>query len=234
MLRRGRTSKIPGWQTIAEGDSVIRIADATGHFPDTIWKDPANRDLRNKRTDMNILLPGDELFVPELRPKIEKRPTSAKHKFKRKGLPAKFRVQLFDQNKPRANQPFTLLADGKEQKGTTDAQGIVSCFIPAQARTGELVVGQPGDVNSPQIRLILEFGHLNPLNEVSGVQHRLTNLGYACAIASGELDEETRQALRTFQRDTGIEITGEIDDATLAKLEAIHDKPFEYPKPAAK
>jgi hypothetical protein len=175
---------------------------------------------------MNVLAAGDRVIVPDLRPKYEKRPSGAMHRFKRKGLPAKFRIQLFDRNIPRANQPFTLRVDGTEEKGTTDAAGIVSCFIPAQGQTGELTVGTGGD----ELTLILEFGHLDPLNEIRGVQHRLNNLGYLCD-ASGELDEQTTHALKCFQRDNGLEITGEINDDTRGKLETIHDKPFEYPKP---
>jgi N-acetylmuramoyl-L-alanine amidase len=220
---------ITGWRTIASGDSVIRIADETGHFPETIWGDPANEALRGKRTDMNVLMAGDQVFVPAIRPKYEKRPSGATHRFKRKGLPARFRIQLFDRNVPRANQPFTLRVDGREEKGTTDAGGIVSCFVPAQSKTGELVVGEEGE----QLTLLLEFGHLDPLNELSGVQHRLTNLGYDCG-AGGELDAEMVNALKRFQGDNGLDVTGAIDDATLAKLEAVHDQPFEYPKPPAR
>ena len=39
----------------------------------------------------------------------------------------------------------------------------------------------------------------------------------------------TREALLAFQRVSKLELTGEADDATRAKLEAIHDKPYVYP-----
>ncbi|MBV9554841.1 MAG: peptidoglycan-binding protein, partial [Alphaproteobacteria bacterium] len=55
--------------------------------------------------------------------------------------------------------------------------------------------------------------------EVSAVQAELVRRGYSQATPTGILDAETRQALRTFQTEQQIAVTGRIDEATLAKLE---------------
>ena len=60
------------------------------------------------------------------------------------------------------------------------------------------------------------------ITEISGVQGRLTNLGYDCGKINGKLDSETREALLSFQKTNRINETGEADSATLDKLEQLH------------
>ena len=219
---------MPIRHTVVAGDSVISLSDEHGLFPDTIWNDGGNADLKQKRQDMNVLLPGDVVVIPDLRPRLEKRPTGAKHRFRRKGLPAVFRLQVFDQNIARSNEPYKLTVDGgAPQTGTTDGQGIIQCFIPAQSKEGELVVGKGDD----ELLFAVEFGYLDPLNEVTGVQHRLTNLGYDCGEPDGTWNAQTKQALRDFQRNHSIQVTGEFDAATKAKMHTVHDEPYKYPDP---
>ena len=219
--------EMPVSHTVEEGDSVIRLSERYGLFAPTIWNDAANAGLRLRRADMNILMPGDVVVIPDLRPKFEKRPTGKTHRFRRKGVPAIFRLQLFDRNREVADQEYTLIVDGIEKKGKTDDQGILEEYVPAGAKEGELKLGQDED----QVIVKLQFGYLDPLNEVSGVQHRLANLGYDCGEESGVLNEETKLALQYFQRDNKLEPTGEIDAATKSKLEEIHDRPYRYPDP---
>lgn len=218
---------MPTSHPIEEGDSIISLSDRSGFLADTIWNDGANAELRQRRVDMNILLPGDVVVIPDLRKKFEKRPTGQKHRFRRKGIPAMFRLQVFDMNVAVANTPYTLTVNGVVKTGKTDGQGIVEQFVPATAKTGELKLGE--DDNA--FTLTLQFGYLDPLNEVSGVQNRLANLGYDCGPATGSLNATTKQALLDFQRDNKLDGTGEIDDATRAKLEEIYDRTYEYPQP---
>lgn len=206
---------------------MISLSDRHGFFPQTVWDDPENAALKKLRPDMNVLFPGDTVTIPDLRPRLEKRPAGAKHRFQRKGVPAMFRLQVFHHNIPQANEPFTLTVDGKQQTGTTDGQGIVACFVPAQSKQGKLVVGKlPNEVN-----IDLDFGHLDPIGEVTGVQHRLTNLGYPCDPIDGEWNESTKQALCEFQRNHKLKVTGEFDAATKTRIETIHDEPYKYPEP---
>ena len=221
------TARVPTSHAIVDGDSVIGLSDRSGFLATTIWDDGANADLRQRRTDMNILLPGDVVVIPDLRKKFEKRPTGCKHRFRRKGIPAVFRLQLFDMNVAVAAMPYTLTVNGVAKTGKTDGQGVVQQFVPATARTGELKLGEGDNV----FTMNLQFGYLDPLNEISGVQNRLTNLGYDCGSETGKLNEATKLALLDFQRDNSLEKTGEIDAATKAKLGEIYDKPYKYPPP---
>jgi N-acetylmuramoyl-L-alanine amidase len=217
---------MPTRHVARQGDTVISLSEAYGFFVDTIWHDPGNADLRERRPDMNVLMPGDTLVIPDKRARIEKRATGARHSFRRKGIPAFLRLQLYDLHTPRANQPYELTVDGVTRKGTTNGEGILEEYVLALAKSGELVVGED------RLRIQLQFGHLDPADELTGVQKRLNNLGYDCGDAAGELDEATRTALWRFQREHGLAETGEPDAETRRLLEKIHGNPFSYPEPA--
>lgn len=216
---------MPTEYTIDEGDTTIGLSEQYGLLADTIWNDPANASLKQKRKDMNVLLPGDVLVIPDLKVKEVTKPDAKKHRFKRKGIPSLFRVQVFDGEDPRANQDYRLVVDGKVLKGKTDADGVLEQPVPPNAQEGELIIG-PDD-----FRLAINFGYLDPISEISGVQKRLNNLGYLCGEPDGELDEPTRDALADFQFRFGLEPTGELDDKTVKKLEEVHDSPNHFPKP---
>ena len=215
---------MPIRHVIQQGDSVIQLSEEHGLFAETIWDDPANADLKAERKDMNILLPGDEVVIPDLRPKSERVETLQRHRFRRKGIPAIFRLQVFDHEEPRANQEYTFDIDGVTQQGTTDEHGIIAVYLPADAQKGKLLVGPD------QFFLEIQFGHLDPINELIGIQKRLNNLGYDCGEADGELDEQTIAALAAFQRRFDLEETGEPDDETIAKLEELHDLGNTFPE----
>jgi hypothetical protein len=216
---------MPKQHIVQQGDTTISLSEQFGLFALTIWNDPANASLREQRGDMNVLLPGDVLTIPDLRQKFENCDTNARYIFRRKGIPALLRMQIFDCEEPRASQKYTLTIDGKKIEGTTNAQGILEEYVPAQAAGGELVIGDD------QFRMALDFGHLDPITEISGVQKRLNNLGYECGEADGQLNQRTREALAALQSRFSMPITGEIDDATRNKLREIHDGAYDFPDP---
>jgi len=215
---------MPIRHTVVQGDSVIRLADIHGFFPQTIWDDPANAALKEKRKDMNELVPGDEVVVPDKRPKELPIATGARHVFRRKGIPAAYRLQIFDVEEPRANQEWVLTVDGREYKGTTDANGILQLYLPATSREGELVIGPD------EFTVGIDFGYLDPITEITGIQKLLNNLGFFCGDPDGTLNDATRDALADFQWRFELDDTGEPDEATLAKLAEVHDAPNAFPE----
>jgi hypothetical protein len=58
--------------------------------------------------------------------------------------------------------------------------------------------------------------------EVVAVQAELTRRGYYKAKIGGVLDRDTREAVRAFQSDSGLKVTGRIDRATYEKLELVY------------
>jgi peptidoglycan hydrolase-like protein with peptidoglycan-binding domain len=160
---------------------------------------------------------GDWVFIPEKRPRDESGSTDQHHKFLRRGEPSRLRLQVLDNGRPLASQPYELQVDGQTLTGTTDAEGMLQVDIPGNAQRAKLTVGTP-----PNQRVYnLALGGVESIDSLRGVQQRLKNLGYNCAI-SGRYDDLTRQALRAFQRDNQLPDTGEADQATKQKLVEKH------------
>lgn len=215
--------------TVRKGDGITRIAFKYGHFPETIWNDPANAELKQGRSHMDVLLAGDKVVVPDLRMNSIAGATDMRHRFKRKGVPAKFRLQLFVGEEPRANEHYRIDIDGKLKEGTTDGEGVLEEIVSPGALKALLIIGEE------EARYELTFGHLDPPTELSGLQNRLANLGYDVGSADGVMGKRCKAALEEFQQVAGLEVTGEADQATVDELVRVHDlegAPPEYEEEA--
>lgn len=201
--------------TVDRGDSIPSLAHDNGHFWETLWNHPQNADLKRRRRTPNILNPGDEVFIPELRLKTVSKPTDTTHKFERKGVPAKIRMQLKMLGEPRKNEPYSLILDDKTIEGTTDGDGFVEAFIRPNCTGGKLILTNTGE------EIPIALGHLNPIDTVSGVRQRLSNLGFYCGDGD-EVDDATKTALAQFQGAHGLPKTGAIDEPTRGKLHSLH------------
>jgi hypothetical protein len=65
---------------------------------------------------------------------------------------------------------------------------------------------------------IYTYGNLLPDQVVINVQHALKELGYYTYDVTGSLSAATRSALRAFQQDYNLDITGAVDEATVHSL----------------
>jgi hypothetical protein len=214
----------PGREPVGEGDRevlpgecVISIAEAAGHFWKTLWDLPENRELKSVRKDPNVLLAGDRIHVPAIRPKQESGATDQRHTFVRRGVPSVLRLKCAHLDEPLANQPYTLEIDGRHFTGQTDAEGNLERSIPCGARTGRLRVGVEPNHHDYELNL----GGLDPVETVTGQKARLNNLGYLAGQENAEATPEFQAAVRKFQEDQGMAVSGEMDDETRAKLKEL-------------
>jgi hypothetical protein len=218
---------------VQQGDCINSIAYGNGFFWETIWNHSSNADLKTQRKNPNILMPGDIVHIPDLTLKQESAATEQRHNFKLKGVPAQFRLRILQEadpsdaaeatpaNQPRANAPFYLYVDDVLlQQGSTDGKGMVECSLPPDAQQGCLVLDNGTD---QQTTILLNFGCLDPVEEISGVQARLRNLGYDCGDEDGDLGPQTTEALIGFQTDQNMDPSGTLDGATRDKLRHAHD-----------
>lgn len=197
---------------VGKGESTSSIAKKNGFFWKTVWDHPENAELRQKRKDPNVLFENDEIFIPEKKKKEVSKGTNAEHTFTLKGEPCKLKMRLMKQKQPRANESYVLDIDGTLTNGTTDGDGNVEVFIPPQAKNGRLLF------RSGQEVINLSLDALDPVDTITGVQHRLNNLGFSCGGERGELGEKTKEALKKFQIEYKLQVTGEADNATKSKL----------------
>jgi len=203
--------------TVRQGDCTRSIAFENGFFWETIWNHGANAALKDRRKDPEVLYEGDVVHIPDLRLREEARGTGQSHRFRLKGVPLTFRILLKDRHdEPLADQPYVLAIDGHRFEGTTDASGWLKQRIQPNARSANLVVGK-----NQQYQFSLTFGEIDPIDEVSGIQGRLNDLGFDCGPVDGQLNEATRAAIRLFQLAQGLHDTGEPDDTTRNKLKEV-------------
>ena len=201
---------------VKQGDCISSIAFENGFFPDTIWNHPSNAELKKKRADPNVLMPGDMVFVPDKRPKEVSEPTNQVHKFKCKNTPEKFKLQLLIGGEPRVGEEYELEIEDLKFSGKTDGQGRISQSIPPNAKKGRLLLAKGAEVYQ------LQIGNLNPSGEITGAQGRLWNLGFYFGAIDGKMSDELEEAILEFQFSRNIEPDGELNSATKDALEQAH------------
>jgi Putative peptidoglycan binding domain len=203
--------------TIVEpGDCFYNLSRQEGFHWETLWNHSDNADLRERRKHPNILLPGDQVFVPDLTVKEVARPTDRRHRFVQKGVQARFTVTLLDMGRPRANERYVLTVNGRSKEGCTNANGELTESIPPDAREGILRLGENRE------EMTIHFGYIDPIEEIRGVQSRLKNLGFYDAAIDDELTPETSAAIAEFQRSINLLADGELSGETRQALVQAH------------
>jgi N-acetylmuramoyl-L-alanine amidase len=203
--------------TVQQGDTIQSIAARNKLGWDKVWQHSRNTQLRNQRKEPGLLLPGDNVFVPERETKQVDCATGQCHRFKVNGSRTLLHLRLMDEeNQPMANTSYQLEVDGRLLEGSTDADGHLEQSVPALARSARLKIPAK-DLVYP-----IHLGCLDPAEEIQGLQGRLRNLGYYQGRIDNHLGPKTAAALRKFQKDHELEQTGKADAATKKKLEELH------------
>jgi N-acetylmuramoyl-L-alanine amidase len=211
--------------TVRQGDCLSSIAAQFGFASYlTIYDAPENADFKRKRPNPNLIYPGDVLVIPDKGDKKIAVASGAKHRFTLKVKPTwlRLKVKLDDPHR------YLLEVGAASFRGKTDGSSTIEHPIDPQERRGAIRLwpdadGAPDDPPDDAICWTLQLGSLDPVEEVSGVQGRLSNLGYYDGPTSGTLDDRTEAAIRWFQEDEGMDVTGVVDDALKGKLADLHD-----------
>ena len=153
---------------------------------------------------------------------------------------------------PLSGKAFQLSAPGLDEpiKGTTTEDGRVDCKVPVDLQQAQLVVWVSDEDGIRYVWNLDVSGLFGPETR-GGVRQRLNNLGYHAGQAGddsegGDQDNEDDSegdggksdgedngeeavpsdslglAISAFQEDMGLDVTGKIDDQTLAKLVEQH------------
>lgn len=216
---------------VAPGECLFSIAKTYGFTNwKKIWLAPENAELRKKRPNPGVLLPGDEIHIPDPGKRSMSLATAHAYQFQVRDPWCQLRLHLRGHDgKPLALKRYRLIVDGHRfPDHHTDRGGLLDQRIPADAKAGELTVwmDDEGD-EGPRMRWPLRLGYLDPiqgvsdLEAISGVRARLRNLGFLCE-QDGSWTEGDRIALLSFQHKMKLELTGEINEETRAALEKEH------------
>jgi N-acetylmuramoyl-L-alanine amidase len=201
--------------TVRRGENAVSVAWQYG-FSDhkVVWKDGANSALRDKRPDPHLLIPGDEIVVPDPTLKSLSLPTQKNYRLVVHVPKQELRLRILNQQgKPLAQAPYRLTVEtlAKPFEGTTDDEGKIKAIVPVDAPSALL------DIDDRQFRLRLKGLAAMPADDddpMDGVSGRLDNLGYQAAAADESDNAALRTALAIFQGDAGIDVTGELDQST--------------------
>ena len=129
-----------------------------------------------------------------------------------------------EDDRPFANMRYKIKVSNKEYEGTTDGDGKIEKEIPADSTDGALMIFQEQNGKQQVLGVFtLNLGSLDPVEEVTGTQSRLNNLGFGCGEVDGIIGEKTEGALRAFQKKNGLPNTWKADSSTLDKIRQQHD-----------
>ena len=207
---------------VRQGDSMSSLARKHGFCWETIWHHPENDQLKQKRGNPDILYPGDQVFIPALTQKEEIIETEQRHRFVVKGRISTLKLMLEYNDTVLADTRCCLAVDGHWLEANTDSDGLVEARVSSSAKGIHLLVFPKIDNIPTVINWEISVGHLNPKDEIAGVQQRLANLGYYESKIDGVLGPQLLSAIRIFQTVNKLETTGELDSATVDKLVALY------------
>ena len=215
-----------GNHTVQQGECLSSIADSYG-FADwhIIYDHAQNADFRQLRPDPNVIFPGDQLYIPDPDLKHESGATERLHTYELKAEKTLLRIKLEDEDGlPFANQKYELTVGDRVFAGSTDGDGLLEQEVGATDTTGQLVVWKPSpDDGLPRgITWTLEIGSLDPVEEISGVQARLNNLGYDSGPVDGIQGPITTAAVKAFQEENNLKVDGIVGPRTRGKLKEVH------------
>ena len=203
--------------TVVEGDHISKIAERNHFFDCTIiWDHAKNAALKTQRVNLNILYPGDTVFIPDKTPRKETRPTTRVHKFKVTPQPLQLKIEVRDFDGNPANLELKYKVESDAGKLTLPS-GLFRKPILRAWENGTITVEKLAIQDVP-----LKIGWLDPVEYQSGQVARLNNLGYNAGVVEAPDDQQFRSAVEEFQCDNGLDVTGACDQATQDKLKEVH------------
>jgi N-acetylmuramoyl-L-alanine amidase len=209
-----------------QGESVGSIAKDNG-FPSykALYDHPANEELKRRRPDPNLLMPGDPIAIPEAIPRTMTRAIDQWHDETVEVEAPLLRLKLLDPSgKVLPNQDYQLLVSGRERFGATNASGILEETLEYGVHSAVLSTTVTLGEQTKELVWKLNFDAIDPKGSVTGLQGRLYNLGYYRGLIDGCFGPATRGAVAAFQTSAGLVATGSADENTWAALERQHDQ----------
>jgi type VI secretion system secreted protein VgrG len=137
--------------------------------------------------------------------------------------PLKLTLHDEDMN-PFANKKYRLFVAGIKFEGSTDGKGSLTEQVPEEATLGQLTLWIDEYPTGIRINWPIEMiaGPLPDAATVEGALIRLTQLGYYTGEIGALLGDTGEAALRAFQGDYEIPVTGAVDSTTSSKLKEIY------------
>lgn len=213
--------------TVRQGECLTSLAARYGFpSPDALHDHPDNAGLKEARPGPHLLRPGDVVLVPEREPRAEPCATGREHRFRVRVPRRVLKVRVGDgAGGFLSGKRYELVVEGSTEPalaGTIPDGGLIEHELPASTERLRLRVWVHDDAVDADLVYPIGLGHLDPHDTLSGVRARLSNLGYGPLSGDHEPDDALREAVAAFQEREGLDVTGELDDATRARIEGSH------------
>lgn len=204
---------------LRQGEYLTRLAFERGASAEEVWCHAVNAELRGRRESMDVLAPGDILRLPPKR--VVRSPLVAGQSNRYSADVPRIPITLVFQNgsAPAADAPYTLEGLGSHTtEGRTDANGGITLQVPISVAEFRVIFDEGRRV------FPILIGHMDPADEQSGIWARLANLGYVSDLSASEEEDDERMeyAIRAFQRDSALTVTGMMDASTARALQEAH------------
>ena len=218
---------MPKTHTVAEGEHLPGIAAQHG-FADfaTLWDHPENAELKAKRKNPNILMAGDRVVIPDRETRVESAATDQKHRFQATLKKLKLRVKVVDLSNQTVRR-ICFLKTSRTVEPMLQLDELFEAEVHPLETSATMSFPQSPSNPSPREDIPLEIGGLDPVDEPSGQQQRLNNLGYFAGFSKTPEPEQLKWAVEEFQCDhkksDGLQVTGVCEPAKTQKaLEKKH------------
>ena len=210
---------------VRRGDCLSRIARRYGLRWPTLWNHDKNRDFRDRRRDPNVIYPNDRVWIPVPDVREESGTTEERHRFRRSFDNSLLRIVIQDKNNNVMDDlRYELYLEGLDPLAdTTKNGGKIEHMVRSDTPGGRLLIWFETDEDATPTEYTLEFGILEDYMTIEGVQRRLKNMGIYKGDINNNLEETTRSSIEVFQKQIGLEPTGEPDAMTKKKLRLKHD-----------
>jgi hypothetical protein len=196
---------------VGQGDTLTLLAYRAGVPAEDIWSHENNAALSAQRKDGDILFPSDVVYLPApAQTNGVEVPAGSTSTFVSTPPTIKIRLHVEEY----ASSAYTASVGDPPLTGSVDPSGQLELEVPVTTSQVRLEFTSP-----PQV-LILQIGCLDPADEISGLQHRLSNLGLPAT--SDEDGHAVRRALALFQDAKNLAPTGDLDPDTQAALAEDH------------
>jgi hypothetical protein len=159
---------MPETHVVQQGECLTSIAAKYG-FADIkpIYEAAENAAFRARRPDPNVILPGDEIVIPERTKKSLSLATGERHRVVVKVPRRKLRVKLeLPGGRALTGQPFELVVEGRTINGQVAAENVVEAEVPADATLATLLLPKLG------FKVRVGIGHLDPVRDGAGGRTR--------------------------------------------------------------
>ena len=216
---------MPTTHTVAQGETLTRIAKQYRFGSvEALYNHPDNAEFKQKRPDPNVIFPGDEIIIPDIKPKKMSARAGKSHTFCVKSPKEFLRMQLESASgKTLPNTRVVITMDGEEIDTITDDQGMLELEMTKGTETdAQIDVYLDENSDEPSFSYKAQVTALDPVEELSGVQARCNALGFNCGAPDGVMGKNTRRGVKAFQAAHGLDVDGVPGPKTKAKLKEVY------------